>query len=77
MNKRIVIGTLLVIVLVLIAYGLYAFTVYRQAETYSPGGFCGQAITRAKHDITGITYNFPSTCIPDGWSRSTEMYRGD
>lgn len=39
----------------------------QQAREYRPKGGCGAAITPAIHTSTGAKYDFPSTCLPDGW----------
>lgn len=40
----------------------------RQAKEYAPNGLCADVITPAIHKATGVQYEFPSSCIPDGWN---------
>lgn len=39
----------------------------KEAKNYRPSGVCAQVITSAHHVATGVTYTFPSSCIPPGW----------
>lgn len=38
-------------------------------DTTSNNQFCAQVITQAKNDETGEVKDFPTACLPDGWTR--------
>lgn len=42
--------------------------VIQQAEEYKPEGVCAQVITPAYHEMTGAEFEFPTSCLPSGWS---------
>lgn len=39
----------------------------REAENFRPKEACATVMTPARHIATGVTYTFPSSCLPDGW----------
>ena len=38
-----------------------------EAQSYRPKGVCLTVQTEARHIATGVTYTFPTGCIPSGW----------
>lgn len=38
-----------------------------EARKFQPDYPCTTVITSARHIATGVTYDFPTGCIPDGW----------
>ena len=74
-NNSKTLNTLLVILLIFTAIfivRIFMTTKVPRATTSTTTGnnlFCAQVITQAKNDQTGEIKDFPTACIPTGWTR--------
>ena len=74
MKKVIIIIVTAAILVIALGYGFLAWRALEQAKSYEPpaGTLCTASITKARHDLTGVTATFKSGCLPDGWTAVQE-----